>query len=182
MTNPGRNVPLDLFLRYFFLREKKQHDPVDSVDREAVVDYVYYLQLYKGYLNAICKKPMTWQSRLQAMLSPDFLTQQQNQSLPVNVRLSFPEDVFELIVKAHGPVAAEGICRNQNERGLLTVRTNTIKTTREHLMGVFRKEGWNCQATQFAPNGIKFVDKPQGNFFALREFKEGHFEVQDEAS
>lgn len=56
-NNPGRNVPLDLFLRYFFLNEKKQ---VDSLDREAIVEYVHYMLIWKGYLNAICRKPMTW--------------------------------------------------------------------------------------------------------------------------
>lgn len=57
INNPGRNIPLDLYLRYFFLKEKRK---IDSIDREAIVDYVYYLMIYKGYLNAICKKPMTW--------------------------------------------------------------------------------------------------------------------------
>ena len=72
INNPGRNIPLDLYLRYFFLREKSQ---LDSLDREAIVDYVYHLLIWKGYLNAICKKPMTWQSRMRAFLSPDFFEQ-----------------------------------------------------------------------------------------------------------
>jgi len=38
INNPGRNIPLDLFLRYFFLNEKSK---VDSLDREAIVEYVY---------------------------------------------------------------------------------------------------------------------------------------------
>jgi hypothetical protein len=70
INEPGRNLPLDLYLRYFFLNEKSK---VDSLDREAIVDYVYHLMIWKGYLNAICRKPMTWQSRLKAFLSPDFL-------------------------------------------------------------------------------------------------------------
>ena len=70
INNPGRNLPLDLYLRYFFLNEKTK---VDSLDREAIVDYVHNLMIWKGYLNAICRKPMTWQSRLKAFLSPDFI-------------------------------------------------------------------------------------------------------------
>ena len=69
INNPGRNIPLDLYLRYFFLNEKMK---VDALDREAIVDYVYHLMIWKGYLNAICKKPMNWQTRLKAFLSPDF--------------------------------------------------------------------------------------------------------------
>jgi hypothetical protein len=64
-----------LYLRYFFLNEKNK---VDSLDREAIVEYVYQLMIWKGYLNAICKKPMTWQSRMKALESPDFFEQQDN--------------------------------------------------------------------------------------------------------
>ena len=63
INNPGRNIPLDLYLRYFFLNEKTK---VDSLDREAIVEYVYHLLIWKGFLNAICRKPMTWESRLRA--------------------------------------------------------------------------------------------------------------------
>jgi hypothetical protein len=80
INNPGRNIPLDLYLRYFFLNEKSK---VDSLDREAIVDYVHHLLIWKGYLNAICRKPMTWQSRFKAFMSPDFLEQQSNEGLPV---------------------------------------------------------------------------------------------------
>jgi hypothetical protein len=78
-NNPGKNIPLDLYLRYFFLNEKTK---VDSLDREAIVDYVHHLLIWKGYLNAICKKPMTWQTRFKAFLSPDFIEQQTNEGLP----------------------------------------------------------------------------------------------------
>lgn len=72
INQPGRNIPLDLYLRYFFLNLKSR---VDSLDREAIVDYVYHLQIWKGYLNAICRKPMKWESRLRAFQSPDFFEQ-----------------------------------------------------------------------------------------------------------
>jgi hypothetical protein len=72
INTPGRNIPLDLYLRYFFLNLKSQSHAVDSLDREAIVDYVYHLLIWKGYLNAICRKPMTWEARLRAFQSPDF--------------------------------------------------------------------------------------------------------------
>lgn len=49
-------------------------------------------------------------------------------------------------------------------------------------MHTFKRNGWKVQQTQFAPNGIKFLARPQGNLFQMQEHKEGHFEVQDEAS
>lgn len=68
-NNPGKNMTLDLYLRYYFLQYKKT---LEKEDREAIVDYVYYLMMYKGYLNAICTKPMTWESRLGAFRSDSF--------------------------------------------------------------------------------------------------------------
>ena len=51
-----------------------------------------------------------------------------------HVRMSFPEDLYKEIVKAYGPKEAEEICRAQNERATLTVRANTIKTTRDEVI------------------------------------------------
>lgn len=48
--------------------------------------------------------------------------------------MSFPEDLYKEIVKAYGPKEAEEICRAQNERATLTVRANTIKTTRDEVI------------------------------------------------
>ncbi len=45
------------------------------------------------------------------------------------------------------------------------------------LMTAFKKNGWKVAPTQFAPNGVKFLQKPPGNFFAMFEHKNGHFEV-----
>ena len=44
-------------------------------------------------------------------------------------------------------------------------------------MHVFNKNGWKVQPTQYAPNGIKFLQRPHGNFFAMQEYKNGFFEV-----
>ena len=70
---------MDLYLRFYFLKIKKE---VDSLDREAIVEFVYTLMSYKGYLNAICRKPMTWESRLDILDSDEFYKQVDNEALP----------------------------------------------------------------------------------------------------
>ena len=40
LNNPGRNLPLDLFMRYFFLNHKADYD---SEARGQIVDMVYTL-------------------------------------------------------------------------------------------------------------------------------------------
>jgi 16S rRNA C967 or C1407 C5-methylase (RsmB/RsmF family) len=49
-------------------------------------------------------------------------------------------------------------------------------------MSIFAHNGWKVQATQYAPNGIRFLERPRGNLFGMAEFKKGYFEIQDEAS
>lgn len=40
IENPGRNIPLDLFMRYYFLKHKADYD---SEARNQIVDLVYTL-------------------------------------------------------------------------------------------------------------------------------------------
>ena len=69
-TNPGRNLPLDLFMRYFFLDHKADFD---NKARNQIVDVVYTMQRYKGYLNALASRRqsnradvITWDERFKA--------------------------------------------------------------------------------------------------------------------
>ena len=70
INEPHRNMPLDLWLRFHFLKNKKEFD---NQARSQIVEYVYTLQRYKGYLNAIASRKqsgretdITWSSRLKA--------------------------------------------------------------------------------------------------------------------
>lgn len=69
-----------------------------------------------------------------------------------------------------------------NERAPLTVRANILKVTRDDLFMIFRKKGFDVRKTEFSHYGITFNTLPQANFFTMDEFKNGYFEVQDEAS
>jgi hypothetical protein len=53
INEPSRNVPLDIFLRYFFLQHKNEYD---ASSRTQIVELVYTMQRYKGYLNAITSR------------------------------------------------------------------------------------------------------------------------------
>ena len=60
---------------------------------------------------------------------------------------------------------------------MLTVRANTMRSTRTDVIKVFRDMGWHVKPTRYAPHGIRFLEPPVGNLFKLAEFKKGHFEV-----
>ena len=102
--------------------------------------------------------------------------------MPDHVKVSTNKSLFEHLRKAYGHEVAMQTSLISNQQPMLTVRANTMRTTRQDLMKKFNSLGWEVRATKFAPNGIRFVAPPQGNLFSLVEFKKGHFEVQDEAS
>jgi len=69
-----------------------------------------------------------------------------------------------------------------NERPLLTIRANTLKTNRHELIHTFNLDKdtlWKAVAkpTEHSPNGIRFDRPLAGNLFKMVEFKKGHFEV-----
>ncbi len=66
------------------------------------------------------------------------------------------------------------------EPPLLTLRTNTLRTTRQELLALFVEQGIATEACRYAPEGIRLL----GRHFIpdLPGFAEGLFTVQDEAS
>lgn len=78
--------------------------------------------------------------------------------MPDHVRVSFPKPLFELIRQGHGQEEALKICQISNDHPCLTIRANTLKSTRDDLLHKFKNEyGYNVQKTKYAPNGIRFM-------------------------
>jgi 16S rRNA (cytosine967-C5)-methyltransferase len=67
-----------------------------------------------------------------------------------------------------------------NQRAPLTIRTNALKTSRDALAEALAAEGAQVEKTRYSPLGLTFTSRT--NVFALRAFKQGLFEVQDEGS
>lgn len=72
------------------------------------------------------------------------------------------------------------LCRANNETPPLTIRANRLKTTRDKLGRELIEEGYEVQSTAFSPDGLT-VQIP-GPVRGLRHFREGYFQIQDEAS
>ena len=68
---PGEksNIPMDLFLRFYFLERKKDFT---SLDRALIVQHCYSIMRWKLYLGYLCRKPINWQGRLRAYTSDKF--------------------------------------------------------------------------------------------------------------
>lgn len=62
----------------------------------------------------------------------------------------------------------------------MTLRANTLKTNREVLLKELTQEVPSCKPTAFSPWGIVCAERWRADQHKL--FREGHFEIQDEAS
>jgi len=79
-----------------------------------------------------------------------------------------------------GFAEAESLAKAMAEPPPLTIRTNTLKTSREELMERLASEGVQCEATRFSPLGVRIITA--GSVARLQSFRDGLFTVQDESS
>jgi 16S rRNA (cytosine967-C5)-methyltransferase len=74
----------------------------------------------------------------------------------------------------------EPLCASLNTQAPMTIRVNTIKTTREECRNRLAQEGLDTDIAELSPFGLHL--KRRTNLFQLQAFREGLFEVQDEGS
>jgi len=101
------------------------------------------------------------------------------ESLAVNV--SLPEWLLKRWVVRFGWGEAKSICDEINQIPPITVRTNTLKTTRQELVENLLEETSKAWITRHAQDGISFTS-PKKPIAELSSFKKGWFQVQDEAA
>ncbi|MEE9496163.1 MAG: 16S rRNA (cytosine(967)-C(5))-methyltransferase RsmB [Desulfobacterales bacterium] len=73
------------------------------------------------------------------------------------------------------------LCDTINSIPPITIRTNTLKTTREQLILSLESQVERIESTTVAPDGIKLIN-PKRSIPELPAFKNGWFQVQDEAA
>jgi 16S rRNA (cytosine967-C5)-methyltransferase len=73
------------------------------------------------------------------------------------------------------------LCDTINSIPPITIRTNTLKTTREQLILSLENQVERIESTSVAPDGIKLIN-PKRPIPELSAFKNGWFQVQDEAA
>lgn len=169
-----QSLPLDLFINQYF----RQHSALGSKDRAFIAETVYALVRWQGFLDEIIDAP-TWQKRYEAFLATDLEKINQRQDIPLAKRVSFPQNLFDLLVHDYGVEKAVELCVASNQPAPTTVRVNRLKISREVLSERWKGK-FEISLTPYSSEGIIFHKKM--NFFQLPEFKEGLFEVQDEGS
>jgi 16S rRNA (cytosine967-C5)-methyltransferase len=93
---------------------------------------------------------------------------------------SLPRWIAARLAGELGHDEARALAKALNARAPLTVRANALAGDREDLRGRLAVEGVGAEPTRHSPWGL--VLDGRENAFALRAFKEGRFEIQDEGS
>lgn len=99
----------------------------------------------------------------------------------LSVTASMPQWLVEKWIARMGLDETAALCHASNEIAPITVRTNTLKTTREALSERLAPQVETLAPTPVSPIGLSFTS-PKVPIFEMDEFKEGLFQVQDEAA
>ncbi|TXI36441.1 MAG: RsmB/NOP family class I SAM-dependent RNA methyltransferase [Nitrosomonas sp.] len=170
-----QRLPLDLFIMDYC----RAHKALGAKDRKAIVDAIYGITRWRGLLDHLIGAHPTWEARsdLYADFDPAAYANQTN--IPLNVRCSFPNKLFDLFAADYGEEEAFRLCLVSNTTAPTTIRVNGLKISRDELIQQW-KEQYKFTPCEQAPYGITFNQNI--NFRALDEFRHGYFEVQDEGS
>jgi len=96
------------------------------------------------------------------------------------LRYSHPQWIVKDWLDSFGQEETLAICMANNEAAPTTIRTNTLRLTRDELKERLCREGVTVRETAFASEGLVIDD-----YFSIdriNAFKEGLFQVQDESS
>ena len=94
---------------------------------------------------------------------------------------SYPPWVVEKWIDDWGTEFTEELLSAGNRIPGLTLRTNLLRIDRQGLIETLEKEGIQVSPTPYAPEGIQ-VEGLRGRLDELASFKQGLFQVQDEAA
>ncbi|HWE24706.1 MAG TPA: RsmB/NOP family class I SAM-dependent RNA methyltransferase [Myxococcales bacterium] len=95
-------------------------------------------------------------------------------------RWSYPDWIEAVFLREAGD-EAEALAATMCTPAPICLRANALRTTRDALARILEAEGVSTRAARFAPQAL-IVTSERPNLLALASFREGLFEVQDEAS
>lgn len=169
------SIPLDMQLRHYL----KQNKAIGSKERKIIGDTIYELVRWVGLIDANLSEPFTWDRRLEIFLNTPKEQLSKKTSIEPHQKVSFPKEFYDVLHAHLGTSATNEFCLNSNLPAPITVRVNLLKITREALFKLLAPL-FPISLCKESKTGILFHKKI--NFFELPEFKQGLFEIQDEAS
>lgn len=167
--------PLDLTISQYF----RDNRALGSKDRKSLAETLYTMTRNLGLLDFFIKGEKTWPKRFEVFQNIDLDKVTHDTTLPLHTRLSFPKIILDKWIEAYGEKKAEELARLSNERAPITLRVNTCKISREEFLEKLKPE-LEMRPTSVSACGVEVLKRV--SLFQLKAFKEGLFEMQDEAS
>lgn len=128
-----------------------------------------------GFVNALLRKSAANYSNVH------FPTFEDDPVAFLSVGQSLPGWLAQRWLKRFDKKTIMILCDTINSIPPITIRTNTLKTTREALILSLENQVERIESTTVAPDGIKLIH-PKRPIPELSAFKNGWFQVQDEAA
>jgi 16S rRNA (cytosine967-C5)-methyltransferase len=158
---------------------------LDRVPASAVVHDAVSLTRVAGkrsaapLANAVLRRVSRERSHLPLPPKPDTPDDRDRALDYLSISLSHPRWLAARWLDRHGFDAAESWTRFNNQPARLTLRVNTLKTTRDAAIDLLRSNGVEVEPARFARDGLVVV---KGNPLLTSVAHDGLFFVQDEAS
>jgi 16S rRNA (cytosine967-C5)-methyltransferase len=171
----NQHLPLDLFLNHYF----RSNQALGSKDRQLIAGAVYGMTRWRGLLDHLIGQNASWEQRYALYRGFQPTQYLLVNTIPLHVRVSFPKELFALLEEDYGEEKAMSLCQVNNTEAPVTIRANPLKTTRDILLAKW-EPFYDVSPCMHASLGIFF--KKRAPLTAMTEFKEGLFEIQDEAS
>ncbi len=168
-------APLDVHIGQYF----RENRALGSKDRKTIAEKIYKLVRWLALVDHFCEDSHSWEDRCETLDRLNINKLIEDPSIPTHIRSSFPKSFFQLLENHYGEEKAQKICLASNTPAPTTVRVNVLKTTRQTLLAKW-KDKFPVSQTDHSVWGINFDTRL--NFQTLDDFKDGCFEVQDEAS
>jgi 16S rRNA (cytosine967-C5)-methyltransferase len=99
----------------------------------------------------------------------------------IAIETSMPPWMIHRWIPRFGLSQTRSLCQSMNDMPPLTLRINTIKTTRSAFLESADTCAYRMEATSFSPDGVR-LEQPKEPVAALAGYREGFFQVQDEAA
>ena len=127
-----------------------------------------------GLINAVLRNYLR---RRDTISFPDMTT---NPAAAIAARHSQPEWLAEQWIEQLGAKEAQLLAEASSQQPPLTLRVNTLRSSRDGLLQEFEKVGIDATACRYSPDGIAITGRH--TISTLPGFEAGMFAVQDEAS
>lgn len=127
-----------------------------------------------GLVNAVLRNYLRRRERI---TFPDTDTEP---AAAIAARHSQPEWLARQWLEQLGPDEAEQLAEASSRQPPLTLRVNTLRTTRDEFLLKLAEQGVDATPCLFSPHGVHIGERRQ--ILSMPGFREGLFAVQDEAS